>query len=63
MGEIILTIKVFIFIMSCLNIIKNIYNFIKVMRLQQGYFDNGKYGNLFFGLSLSYIITILIMGF
>lgn len=63
MGEIVLTIKVFIFIMSCLNIIKNIYNFIKVMRLQQGYFDNGKYGNLFFGLSLSYIITILIMGF
>lgn len=49
--------------MSCLNIIKNIYNFIKVMRLQQGYFNNGNYGNLFFGLSLSYIITILIMGF
>lgn len=63
MIELILTLKVFIFILSCLNVIKNIYNFIKVMRLQEGYFNNGKYGNLFFGLSLSYIITILIMGF
>jgi hypothetical protein len=63
MGELILTLKVFIFVLSCLNIIKNIYGFVKVMRLQQGHFDNGKYGNLCFGLSLSYIITLLITGF
>lgn len=63
MGELILTLKVFIFVLSCLNIIKNVYGFIKVVRLQQGHFDNGKYGNFCFGLSLSYIITLLIMGF
>lgn len=63
MIEIVCFLKLFIFIFCSLNILKNTYNFIKVMRAQEGYFDNGKYGNLFFGLSLSYIITLLIIGF
>ena len=61
--EIVLFIKLFFFILSCLNLLKNSYSFIKVIRMQQGHFDNGKYGNLLFGLSLSYIITTLIIGF
>ena len=63
MLEFILGIKVFIFIFCFLNVIKNIYNFIKVMRLESGSFDNGKYGTIYFGLSLSYILTLLIIGF
>ena len=63
MREMVLFLQTFIFVLSCMNIIKNVYSFIKVMYLQQGQFDNGKYGNLFFGLSLSFIITTLIIGF
>jgi hypothetical protein len=63
MVDIILFFKLFFFILSCLTILKNIYTFIKVIRMEQGKFDNGKYGNLLFGLSLSYIITSLIIGF
>lgn len=63
MGELVLGIKIFIFILSILNILKDVYKFLKVMRKEEGVFDNGKYGSLFFGLSLSYIITLLIIGF
>ena len=63
MEEIILFCKLFIFILSCLNLLKNSYNLIKVIKMEKGHFDNGKYGNFLFGLSLSYIITILIIGF
>lgn len=63
MVEIINFIKLFVFIFCCMNILKNTYNFIKVMRMEEGQFNNGKYGNLCFGLSLSYILTMLITGF
>jgi hypothetical protein len=63
MVDIILFCKLFFFILSCLNLLKNIYSFIKVIKMEQGHFDNGKYGNLLFGISLSYIITTLIIGF
>lgn len=63
MEEVVLFIKLFLFVLSCLNLLKNFYNLIKVIRMQEGHFYNGKYGNLLFGLSLSYIITTLIIGF
>lgn len=63
MLEILLFIKIFMFIFCLLNIIKNVYNIIKIMYLQSGGLTNGKYNTLFFGLSLSYVITILIIGF
>lgn len=63
MEEVVFFIKLFLFVLSCLNLLKNFYNLIKVIRMQEGHFDNGKYGNLLFGLSLSYIITTLIIGF
>lgn len=63
MEELVLFLKVFIFMLSCLNILKNVYSFIKILYLQDGKFDNGKYGNLFFSLSLSYIVSLLIIGF
>lgn len=61
--EILLTVKVFLFILSLLKIVRDVYNFIKVIRLQQGHFENGKYGNLLFGMAFSYVITTLILGF
>lgn len=63
MNEIIIFCKIFILILSILNITKNIYGFLKVIRTQEGHFENGKYGNLLLGLSISYIITTLIMSF
>jgi hypothetical protein len=63
MLEFILGVKIFLFIFCLLNVVKNIYNFIKVMRLESGSLNNGKYGTIYFGLSLSYVLTLLIIGF
>lgn len=59
----VLWIEVFIFIMCCLNIIKNSYNILKVMWTKSGKFDIGTVGNIIFGASISYILSTLIIGF
>ncbi len=63
MVKLILGIQIFIFILSCLNVIQNIFKFLKVLWLKQGKFEITNISKLWFGLSLSYIITQLIIGF
>ena len=61
--NIILWLEVFIFIMCCLNIIKNTYNIIKVMWTYSGKVDIDNVGIILFGASISYILSTLIIGF
>ena len=59
----VLWVEVFIFIMCCLNIIKNSYSIFKVMWTKSGKFDIGTVGTVLFGASISYILSTLIIGF
>lgn len=56
-------ILVFIFIFSWLIVIENIYKFIKVMRLKEGKIDSSLFSKITLGSAISYIITMLIIGF
>lgn len=58
-----LWIEVFVFIMCCLNIIKNIYNITKVMWTHSGKVDMDTIGCILFGASISFILSTLIIGF
>ena len=58
-----LFIKIFLFVFSILIVIKNIYSFIKVMYMRQGKIDASRTSEIIFGCAVSYIITILIIGF
>jgi hypothetical protein len=60
--NLILSGEIFVFIFCILVIIKNIYNLISAISLREK-FESTKYQIVIFGLSLSYIITALIMGF
>ena len=62
-NNLIYTLEVFIFIFCSLNVFKNFYNMIKVLRTQEGKMENSTMSVVYFGLSLSYIITALIVGF
>lgn len=55
--------SIFIFVLSVLFVLKTAYSFIKVLWLKYGKVEESKWGSLLFGLSLSYIITMLIVGF
>lgn len=61
--NLILFIEVFVFTFCCLNIIKNIYSFIKVLNLKDGKMNNNTLSTVLFGLSISFVITCLILGF
>lgn len=63
MVELIFGIKIFVFVLCVLNIIKNIYNFIKVITTKEGKIDSSTQSEILFGLSVSYVITLLIIGF
>ena len=63
MEKLIYFIELFLFVLSCLNITKNVFKFIKVFKTQQGSMNDGKYDSTFFALSFAYVITILILGF
>lgn len=63
MEKLILFTEVYVFIFCILNVIKNSYNFFRVMRLKEGQVSDGILSTVLFGLSLSYIITMLIIGF
>lgn len=62
-NNVLYSIEVFILILCILNVLKNIYNIIKVMKIKDGKFSSSKSDTLFLGLSISYIITVLIVGF
>lgn len=62
-NNIIYTLEIFIFIFCSLNVFKNFYNMIKVLRTKEGKMESSTSSLICLGLSLSYIITALIVGF
>lgn len=56
-------IQLFILIFCVLIVIKNIFNVAKVMYMREGKVESGKWTLLSIGLSISYIMTIIIAGF
>ena len=61
--NIVYTLEIFIFIFCSLNVFKNLYNMIKVLRIKEGKMESSTSSIVFLGLSISYIITALIVGF
>lgn len=59
----ILFIEVFIFVFCSLNVIKNLYNIVKVLASQEGKLDTTLVSNICFGLSVAYIIATIVTGF
>jgi hypothetical protein len=62
-NNILFTIEVFVFIFCSLNIFKHLYNMVKIMRTRDGKLDNGSLSTILLGLSISYVLTVLITGF
>lgn len=58
--EFLIQFKLYLFIMSILFILKNIYSFIKIMRLKEGKLDDSWSHNILLGSAISYIIIFLI---
>lgn len=63
MVKLFLGIEIFIFILSCLIVIKNIFSFFKILWLKQGKFELNMVNTNLLYFSISYIITLLIIGF
>ena len=61
-ASLLLQVKIFLFILSILTLIVNIFHIISVFKLKSGKLG-GKNELFIFGISLSYILTILICGF
>lgn len=58
-----LWVEVFIFIIACLVIIKNIYCITKVLYMHSGKFDIDMTSKIMLTLSISYVLTTIIIGF
>lgn len=58
-----LGIKVFLFIFAILIVIRDAYNFVKVIRLREGKYDATTTNLIVLASSISYILTMLIIGF
>lgn len=58
-----LGVRIFIFIFALLIIIRDAYNFAKVLRLKEGKYDATTTNLILLASSISYIITMLIIGF
>jgi hypothetical protein len=58
-------VAIFVFILSLLNVLKNIFSFIKTYRLakqgKEATFNNAMVDNIILASSISYIITFLIV--
>lgn len=63
MSDIILNVKIFFFVFAILCVIRDIYGFCKVLVLQEGKYEMTNKRLLVVGVSLSYIMTLLINGF
>lgn len=63
MMKIIFGLEIFLFIFCCLICIKTIYSAVKTIVLKEGSISTSKNDTLTFGCALSYIITMLIIGF
>jgi hypothetical protein len=63
MGKFILALEIFVFVMACLNILTNIYNFVKIWYTENGKYEGTKTQSLLLGSSIAYVITMTIVGF
>lgn len=57
------SIEIFLLTFCSLNVLKNIFGVIKVIRTREGKFSSSTISTILLGLSISYIITLLIVGF
>jgi len=57
-----LGVKVFLFIFAILIVIRDAYNFVKVIRLKEGKYDATTTNLIVLASSISYILTMLIIG-
>lgn len=60
---VLLYLEVFFFIFAILCIIRDFYGLAKVIRLKEGKLDMGSLRIAMLGISISYVITMLILGF
>ena len=52
--------RIFLFVLSVLYLLKIAYDIAKVSTLKEGRVELGKYGLLYVGFSISYIISIML---
>lgn len=63
METFLLGIKVFAFVFAILVLIRDCYNFSKVLALKEGKYETTVKGQVLLASSISYIVTMLIIGF
>ena len=61
--RLILQTEIFIFIFAILIVIRNVFNFLQIIRQKEGKFSLTTAGLITLGCSISYIITKIITGF
>ena len=61
--RLILQAEIFIFIFAILIVIRNVFNFLQIIRQKEGKFSLTTAGLITLGCSISYIITKIITGF
>ena len=61
--ELFFMVKLWAFIFCCLIILKNVYSFNKVILTQQGKYNATPKVLITLGTAISYVLTILIIGF
>lgn len=62
-NNILYSLELFVFIFCSLNIFKNFYQLVKVLRSRDGKINNDNLSTILLGLSISYVLTCLIIGF
>ena len=62
-AELFFMVKLWVFIFCCLIILKNVYSFNKVLLTQQGKYNATSKVLITLGMAISYVLTILIIGF
>ena len=55
--------QVFMLVFCSLNVIRCSFNLIKTLYTQSGKIENDTWSRIFFGASLSYLITTIMVGF
>ena len=63
LSSLLLGIEIFAFIFAILIIIRNLYSFIKVLYLKEGKYDASEKNLIVLASAISYVITMLIVGF
>ena len=61
--KLILQAEIFIFIFAILIVVRNLFNFLQIIRQREGKFSLATPGLITLGCAISYIITKIITGF